>query len=132
MKSNAPLHLFQEDTEVRIFMDLAINVIPMPSPLRSGQVKVTADYALTEPLNHLKDAAELQEKIDGGFVEGVLVKYRTAMSHAAYVGTQQLHVLQLRFLQALRTELDKDSNKTSPFRLFWTNQNRKPCRKLPT
>ena len=111
LKRGASLDLFKDDTEVRIFMDLAMDVLPMPSPVRAGQVKVTADYALTDPLNHLKDALELREKIDGGFVEGVLGKYRTAMARAAYVVTQQLHVLQLRMLEALKSELDKDSNK---------------------
>ena len=44
-------------------------------------------------------------------MEGVLRKYETAMARAAYVATQQLHVLQLRMLEALRDKLVKDANK---------------------
>ena len=91
-------------------MDLAMDVLPTPSPVRPGQVGTAADFALTDPLNHLKDALELPEKIKGGYVDGVLTKYETAMARAAYVATQQLRVLQLRMLEALRNELVKDAN----------------------
>ena len=92
-------------------MDLAIEVLPMPSPLDPAKVKEVRERPLTEPLNHLKDAEELKEKIAAGVWESVFYKYHTAMVRAPYLAVQQLHVLQLRFLQALKIALDKDSNK---------------------
>ena len=92
-------------------MDLAMDVLPTPSPVRPGHVSAASEFALAAPLNHLTDAYEMPEKIEGNYVEGVLAKYEKAVARAAYVATQQLHMLQLRMLEALRNELVKDANK---------------------
>ena len=39
LKSNTPLSPFHDSTEIKIFMDLAIEVLPMPSPLNPTKVK---------------------------------------------------------------------------------------------
>ena len=91
-------------------MDLAMDVLPTPSPVRPGHVSAASEFALAAPLNHLTDAHEMPEKIEGNYVEGVLAKYEKAVARAAYVATQQLHMLQLRMLEALRNELVKDAN----------------------
>ena len=109
-KRGASLNFFKDETEVRIFMDLAMDVLPTPSPVRPGHVSAASEFALAAPLNHLTDAYEMPEKIEGNYVEGVLAKYEKAVARAAYVATQQLHMLQLRMLEALRNELVKDAN----------------------
>ena len=68
-------------------MDLAMDVLPTPSPVRPGQVGTAADFALTGPLNHLTDAYELPEKIECGYVGGVLAKYEKAVARAASAGS---------------------------------------------
>ena len=68
---------------------------------------------MTLPCDHLEDVHELQrELVEGRDGDNVLKRYRYAVSRAPYFLTQQLHAMQLRFLEAVHRELvnlDQDS-----------------------
>ena len=63
-------------------------------------------------------------------VENVYRKYRNAIQRAAYVATQQLHVLQLRFLQSLARELDEDSNENMSVSAFLNLPESQPVQQI--
>ena len=111
---DAKLDWFRDDTEVRVFMDLAYKVIPLPEPLDASKEDFKAeDRPLTLPCDHLHDVHELQrELVEGRDGDNVLKRYRYAVHRAPYFLTQQLHAMQLRFLEAVHRELvnlDQDS-----------------------
>ena len=109
-KGTRDLSLFYDGSELRIFMDLASKVIPQPDPL-SADTDLPADQAMRVlAVDHLKDSQRLPEYREQGKLRMLFDKYEFAIKRAAYVATQQLHLLQLRFLKTLAKALDEDSN----------------------
>ena len=97
-------------------MDVAYKVIPLPKPLDPSKPDFKAeDRPLIMPCDHLTDVHELQrELVEGRDGDNVLKRYRYAVNRAPYFLTQQLHAMQLRFLEAVHRELvnlDEDSKR---------------------
>ena len=91
-------------------MDLAPKVIPQPAPLKADTELEASQSMRVLPLDHLKGAERLPEYKEQNKLRPLFDKYEHAIKRAAYVATQQLHLLQLKFLKTLAKALDEDSN----------------------
>ena len=77
------MDLFHNDTEIRIFMDLASKVILLPAPLNENKV-INDRLPLTETLDHLRDANELKKTMPEGRLGNVLRRYKFAVQRVPY------------------------------------------------
>ena len=104
------LPLFYNGSELRVFMDLASKVIPQPAPLKADTELDESQSMRVLLLDHLKGAERLPEYKEQEKLRPLFDKYEHAVERAAYVATQQLHLLQLKFLKTLAKALEQDSN----------------------